>query len=490
MRPAALLFPLLALAACGRERQPGTLRNVLVLTLDTTRADHLEGFGAAPGSTPALARLAAEGVRFRDVTCAAPTTLASHAALFTGTYPHTHGVARNGYVLDPANVTAAELFREAGFRTAAVLGSFVLERRFGLDQGFELYDQRFDELSSEANEQSQRSAGKVTAAVLEAVDTFGDERWFCFAQYFDPHKPYAPPVAGEAGSTAEDFEASARFHQERRFGAARGLTAPVEQGLPREWLGRAAGEDAPEDARLRRLYAAEVAYLDQALAELLAGLEQRGVLDETLVVLTADHGESFTEHHDLWNHGLWLYQTTVRVPLCLRFPDGRGRGQVFDEPVSGIDLLPTLCELVGLPRPARCEGTSLVPLLDGAPLERGPLFCEATQPGVALETAGEWGNRRKPKAIRAGRYKLLWSPYTGSEELFDLAADPLERRNLLDDVLTPELTAVHERLARELRRWSRAAEPLPSSFDSSLLDQTIERLSGLGYTEGGAPEER
>lgn len=475
---------LVALPACSR---PDERWNVLLISLDTTRADHLAGFGGDEESTPTLARLAREGVRFTDVTAAAPTTLASHGALMTGTYPHTHGVARNGYVLDPANRTAAELFQEAGYRTAAVLGSFALESRFGLLQGFELVDQRFDELASATVDQSQRRAERVTEAVLSTLDQLDGGPWFCFAHYFDPHAPYAPP--GETPSQPEDFEASARFHQELRHGTAKGATALVQEGVPAAWVGVSDEVDAPEDERLRQLYAGEVRYLDRALGELLAGMEQRGVLARTLVVVTADHGESFTEHHDLYNHGLWLYQTSIRVPLLLRFPDGRAAGRALDEPVSNIDVLPTLCELLDLPRPERCEGTSLVPLVDGRPLARGLLFAEATQPGVFLEEAGQWGNKKKPKAVRDGRYKYLWSPYTGTEELFDLERDPGERDNLLTGPPDAELRALHERLARELRRWSRSAEPLPTRFDSTLLDETLQRLSELGYAEGGAPED-
>jgi len=496
MRRGPLLLALPLFAGCTPGEPPPTLRNVLLISLDTTRADHLAGFGGTEERTPTMARLAREGLRFTDVTAAAPTTLASHSSLVTGSYPHTHGVARNGYVLDEANVTLAELFRAQGFRTAAVLGSFALEERFGFRQGFEVYDQSFDQLASRTVDQSQRRAERVTAAALAAVDAFEGERWFTFVHYFDPHAPFAPPAPfapteGKIESTPEDFERSARFHQERRYGQALGATAPIQQGVPAGWVGRRAREEAEAevDPALRQLYAGEVAYLDSALGELLAGLEARGLADETLVIVTADHGESFTEHHDLWNHGLWLYQTTMHVPLVLRFPDGRGAGRTVDQPVSGIDLAPTLHELFGLPRPERCEGTSLVPLIEGGILARGPIFSEATQPGVAFEEAGEWGNKKKPKAIRSGRHKLLWSPYTGTEELYDLAADPHERHDLL---ASPDasIQALHAELARELRRWSRSAAPLPSSFDRTLLDETLERLSELGYAEGEAPEER
>jgi len=493
MRLVLPLLPLLLATGCTPAEVPGPARNVLLISLDTTRADHLAGFGGTESETPTLARLVREGMRFTDVTAAAPTTLASHASLVTGSYPHTHGVARNGYVLDEANVTLAEQFRARGFRTAAVLGSFALEQRFGFGQGFERYDQSFDQLASRTVDQSQRRAERVTAAALAALDELEGERWFAFVHYFDPHAPYAPPEdfvppGGPRESTPEDFERSARFHQERRFGTALGATAPIQQGFPAHWIGRTAEGEAEVDPALRGLYAGEVSYLDSALGALLAGLEQRGLLDETLVIVTADHGESFTEHHDLWNHGLWLYQTTVHVPLVLRFPDGRGAGQALDLPISSIDLAPTLHELFGLARPERCEGVSLVPLLAGRPLERGLVFSEATQPGVAFEEAGEWGNKKKPKAVRSGRHKLLWSPYTGTEELYDLAADPEERHDLLR---TPDatVTALHAELTRELRRWSRSAAPLPSSFDRTLLDETLERLSELGYSEG-APEER
>jgi len=422
--------------------------------------------------------------------------------LMTGSWPHTHGVVRNGFVVNQGNVMLAEVLREAGMHTAAFLGSFALERRFAFHQGFDYYDEEFDQLvTPDGNyDQNQRLAENVTAAALRHVDRLekGErERLFLFVHYFDPHAPYGAPLP-EAGppTSMQDVEAAVRLRQRALIGQEIGHAGSINGGFlgaARALVGRGGGEPLDADRRLAEAYAGEVAYLDHCLGQLLSGLEERGILDEAVVVVTADHGETFWEHHDFWNHGLWVHQTTVHVPLLIALPDGRGAGLEIDTPVSTIDVLPTLCHLLDLELPERAEGVTLVPALDGEPHARGPVFCEATQPWKMARGEGRaWANSRLPQAARMGPWKFVRSRYNSVEQLFHLEQDPGETDNLLAS--RPADPALQERV-RQMRalltEWTRGADPLPSHFDSSQMAETLQRLKGMGYSgdEDSSPGE-
>lgn len=498
MPPTSLRLALLsglALAACGGgPGYEGPYRHVVLISLDTFRADHVGAYGAKR-PTPTLDALAAEGVRFADVTAPAPTTLASHTSMMTGTWPHTHGVPRNGFVLDEANVTLAEVLSEAGFHTAAVLGSFALESRFDFDQGFAHFDEEFELLVTSGNDQNQKLAATVTSRALDHVDEVREreERLFLFLHYFDAHANYAPPakyaeaMTGNASltSTMDHVEAVVRARQAQMLGGpAPGHSGVIVNGLDgpyRRLVVTPTGAPTRDDRLLAALYAGEVAYIDDEIGRLLDGLRERQMLDETIVVVTGDHGETFWEHGDLWNHGLWVYQTTVHVPLLLRVPGDRFDARVVDTPVSTIDLVPTLCELLELETPPRVEGMSLVPFADGLPVVRGFVFSEATQPWKAKGT--RWENDAKPQAVRRGDWKYVRSRYNEVEELFHLGRDPGERMNLIraDQALTDEARGHLEVLRAELDRWNAAADPLPSEFDTSQAEETREMLKGMGY---------
>jgi len=501
-----LLLLLALLFACGGPSDPGydgPYQHVVLVSLDTTRADHLSCYEGGRAATPRLDALAEEGARFTDVTAAAPTTLASHASLMTGSWPHTHGVVRNGFTVHQDNRMLAELLREVGFHTAGFLGSFALESRFDFDQGFDVYDEEFSILvGDDTSDQNQRLAEDVTRAALEHVERVkaDAEHLFLFLQYFDPHAPYGPPVSvGAPRTTMVDVNNAVRAHQAAILGRGLGHAAVVNKGVPAALVGAADGQPLPEDEDIVEAYAAEVAYMDRCLGDLFDGLERMGILEEALVVVTADHGETMYEHHDFWNHGLWLYQTTVHVPLIVVAPDGRGAGRVIDTPVSNVDVLPTLCELLDLEVPPRSEGTSLAPLLDGAVVDRGTVFSEATQPGPGsgVEKAGVWGNLYKPRAARRGPWKLIVSPYhkdpsgKGSRslrQLFHLGDDPGEQVDLLvTRPSDPEVQRQADRLTRALLEWQQSADPLPSAFDRSQYEETKRRLEQIGY--GGADEE-
>lgn len=471
-----------------------------MVSMDTTRADHLGCYGDPRGLTPNLDALAARSVRFEAVTSPAPTTLAAHSSIMTGSYPQTHGVARNGFTLNEENVTLAELFADQGWHTAAVLGSFALESRFQFDQGFQFFDESFDMGIEGGRDQNQRSARLVTDAALTHFDRAQAERSFSFVHYFDPHVPYEAPATftaqagvpeGQPRVADADIEARVTALQAKILPKGLGLSAVIGGGLPPQLLEYADGVPDAEDLAFAAAYAAEVAFMDHEIGRLLEGLRSRGLLEHTLVVLTGDHGETFWEHGDFWNHGLWLHETSVHVPLLLAFPDGRGAGLVVSEPVSTVDLLPTLAELFELAMPMRAEGTSLLTAVDGGALAERAIFSVATQPGAILESQDlPWANAAKPHSVRKGSWKLVLAPYLENyQQLFHLGRDPGERKNLLRGSLGPAAQAALADLRAELSEFRASARPLASGFDRSQYEDTVRRLQGLGYSDAGNGDE-
>ncbi len=500
---ACVLFAALAISiaasGCGGSA-PRTFegpRHVILISLDTTRADHM-GFLGSKVRTPNLDRFANEAVVFTDAMTAAPTTLAAHTSILTGSHPQSHGVPRNGFVVNDDNVMLAELLADEGFHTAAFLGSFALDSRFGFDQGFDVFDDDFDiQVDRDSYDQNQRRAASVTDAVLEEIGGSSPDRRFLFVHYFDPHSPYDPPEPYRgmyaAGPNAPkraalpELGASAAAHQKAISGSPRSV---FRHGLTRELLHGATGEPRGDDEAFAALYAGEVSYLDEHLGRLFDGLDEAGILDDALVILTADHGETFYEHADFWNHGLWAYQTTVHVPLVVRLPGAASAGKRIELPVSTVDIVPTVCEMLGLELPDRVQGRSLTAAWDDArPLEPRTVYCEATQPvAPEIESGVSWTNLSKPKALRRGSMKYIFARYLGVEQLFDLAADPDERVDLLRDP-TPDAIATREEFRKEIVRiTSEMPAPLPSSFNPAQEREVIERLRRLGYEVGDEDE--
>ena len=470
-------------------------RHVILVSLDTTRADHLSPWGGDPKLTPELARLAAESVVFRDVTTPAPTTLAAHTSILTGRSPRSHGTPRNGFRVNPENETLAELLGAGGFQTLAVVGSFALESLFGLDQGFARYDEEFGiEYLPGLYDQNQRRADQVTQRALDLVDDAlgedADSRIFLFAHYFDAHAPYDAPdwalqqVGLEPGTRAdlEDLGRAVVAQQHAASGLRLGQRWVFTNGLRSEFLDGATGAPSKRGGQLAQHYSSEVVFLDRELGRLLDGLSERGLLEDSLLIVTGDHGETFWEHGDFWNHGLGVYQTTVSVPLLMRLPAGRSAGREVDAPVSTLDVMPTICALLGLETPPVVEGVDLSAALEG---ERPPdriLVCEATQPIGAVEIEGKWRNIGKAKTARQGRWKYIITPYLGNrEELYDLKVDPDEQVNLLR---SPSLASLEKgaELREALDVWAARLDPLPSEFDPAQTDAVRARLKALGYS--------
>ncbi len=458
---AALLAALLLGGCSGGEEYPA--RHVVVISIDTARADHFGFLGSETVETPNLDQFADEGVVFTDYMTVVPTTLASHVTLLTGKYPHHHGVARNGFMVNPDNEMLAELLAAEGFRTAGFAGSFALDSRFEFAQGFDHYDEDFDVLvGDEGADQNQRTAEAVTDAVIAHLDETGVRgRLFLFAHYFDPHRPYAAPEPFASRYDTLGIEELPSIPALRK-----------REGLTSEEIERYA-------LAYELRYRAEIAYTDHHVGRLLDDLRERGVLDDAIVVVTTDHGESLWEHGEEFDHGYGVYDSTMRAVWAVRLPGAKRSGTRVRGVVASVDVLPTLLDFLGIDVPDGVDGET-VPLGTVYELEPRLRFGQATKPRRGLESDPRWTNILKARCVRDQRFKFIQTPYLGTEELYDLSADITETRDILDD-FPPRLLARIGMLSDELEGWAFSADPLPSDFERSQREETIERLRSLGY---------
>lgn len=405
--------------------------SLLLITLDTTRADGLGCYGGPAWASPNLDRLAREGVRFEQARTVAPITLPAHASMLTGLYPFEHGARDNSIFRVPGDLTTlAEHLSRSGYSTGAVMGSFVLHSSFGLDQGFDVYlDVPRRQLETALHE-DQRTADEVTSEALKLLQLRRLRPPFLlWVHYFDPHFPFEPPAA-----------------------------------LLRQALAGAPPESLPRAELHRRQYAAEVAFVDREIGRLLEGI---GALLPDVDLLTAvvgDHGEGLWEHDEL-THGYQTYDTTLLVPLILHHR--RLPARVVEKPVSVIDLAPTLEVLLGV-EPQVTTGVSLTGLvgLGGGGRADRPIYFETCLP--------YYGHRWSPVfGIVDGPMKLIEAP---RPELYDVARDPAERSNLYGrhPQKVAEMRATFARLADRMR----SAELLAPDEERQRL------LQELGYTGG------
>lgn len=365
-----LLFACALLAPHARAAAPvlGTRPNVLVVVADTLRPDAL-GWVAGRNATPALDALAREGRRFRAAVSPVPLTLPAHTSLFTGLVPRRHGVRDNGHVLSPRVPTLAEALKRAGYATGAVVSGYPLRALFGLDRGFERYD---DALTSEQGQWRDRPAAETTAAALAFVRAqranAPAQPFFLFVHYYDAHDPYVPPPAFRRPGT-------------------------------------------------RGAYDGEVAAVDAAVAELRRGLHTLGADANLLTVFTADHGESLGEHGEA-THGFFVYDSTTLVPLVVHWPGKLAPG-ASDAAARLVDVTPTLLDLLRLPRFPGVDGVSLRALLEGRSQVVPPAYVESVQPWLGFG----WSPLR---ALRTPEAKLIEAP---RPELYDLERDARETRD-------------------------------------------------------------
>lgn len=411
---------LLAAAPAAASAPPPPPPSVLLITLDTTRADHLGCYGAAFAATPNLDALAKSGVRFDQALSPAPLTLPSHATILTGLAPRRHGVRDNaGFRLKDGVPTLAEAFARHGRRTAAFVASAVLDRSGGLDRGFEVYDDGMRRGPRSAYDWKERPANAVTDAALAWIGS-GDAPFFLWVHYFDPHQPYLAPE-------------------------------PYKSRFP----------DRPYDA--------EIAFMDAEVGRLLAAARAKAGAG-LLVVAAGDHGEGLGEHGEA-THGVFVYQATQRVPLILA---GHGVAGMRDPgtPVGLVEIAATVLELAGLPAFERADGPSLVPRMRG----KKP----AAPPAYEMETffpafAYGWAPLR---ALVVGGTKYIEAP---RPELYELARDPRELRDRSKD-RAEEASRLAARLDR--RVGDDAPVPESDAPDGAERRRRLEALGYVGGSSG------
>lgn len=457
---------LLALSACSRDKAPFEPPDtVVVVSIDTLRADYLGCYGHPFVQTPNLDALAETGVRFAHAMAPAPTTQASHMSLFTGTYPHTHGVPRNGFVASADNQTLAEVLSGEGWATAGFIGAHPLTEKFGFSQGFDEWHEGSTTIKRQAvNDKAQRPADEVVDDVFEWLDTRQrDEKLFLFVHVFDVHMPYTPPAPFGRLYRKDDLSLT----------GDRDALQEVAHALEDDFDGHQAELDAA-----RRMYAGGVTWVDHELGRLFDGLEKRGRWDTALVSVTADHGESFAEHGEVFNHGRHVFEETAHVPWLLHLPGNALAGTVVPSTVSLVDVMPTVLRALQLQAPARVEGLSRWPELNGktASGKRDTAFIEATKPHADDRQDGSWRNADKMRGVAVGHHKWMWEPLEEQGLLFDLSADPGEQQGRRHG----------GEMARTLEAWAASADPLEAQTGSDR--RTREMLRELGYLEEGEDE--
>ncbi len=411
--------------------------SVVLITIDTLRADRLGCYGYADIETPHLDRLATEGILFENALTTVPFTLPAHSSIMTGVYPPVHGVRENvGYALDERLPTLAEDLSAAGRRTGGFISAFVLDGRWGIDRGFDRY---YDEFKVQdmgmLNMGSVQRSGTETIEQAEAwLDEAAGSPFFLWLHLFEPHDPYEAP---------EPF--AARYP--------------------------------------KRPYDAEVAYADSLVGRLREMLEGRNLLDRTLLVVTGDHGEGLGDHGEYF-HGFFVYDSTVRVPLIVRLPEGRLGGRRVDAAVSHVDLRPTILDALGLSSPpvdSRQGGRSLLPLVLGMDDSERFAYIESY---YSLYHYG-WAPLR---AIRTGPLKFIDAP---EPELYRLTDDPGEAENVVRRTRV-EARELRDRLLLMISEFegTGAGEAAPPDLDQ----ETLAQLQALGYLAGSgsraeAPED-
>ncbi|MCP2520043.1 sulfatase-like hydrolase/transferase [Candidatus Aminicenantes bacterium AC-335-A11] len=399
--------------------------NIIILTIDTLRADHLECYGYQGVKTPNINRLAYEGVLFENVICQTPLTFPSHCSIFTGTYPLFHGVRDNGsFYLEENQITLAEILKNRGYTTGAFIGAFVLDSRWGLDQGFDYYYDNFDlaKYKTISLDAVQRRGNEVLSVFYEWLDKNLERKFFAWIHFYDPHTPYDPP------------EPYKTYFKGRRYG----------------------------------LYDGEIAFVDKLIGEFYDYLKKKKILDKTLIVFTSDHGESLGEHRES-AHGFFIYDAVLKVPLIIRFPESKFSGKRIINQIRSIDIMPTILNLIDINIPRNVQGESLLSFILNKGRKKTLLaYSETYWPRYHYG----WSEL---KSLRTNRYKFIKAP---KPELYDLLSDPRETINLFYKKKSI-LKKMKKELANLIEKYSspKIEEIGPRKIDSD----SLIKLQALGY---------
>jgi len=470
MPAAALLAAALLICGCGGEPDaaPGRPdRSVLVIVADALRADSLGCYGQSAPTSPNIDGLAAEGALFEECRTVVPATLPSFITLLTSLHPKDHGASGNGF--PPANglVYLGDAARGAGYETAFFASSFCVTSLFGTSQGFDHFDENLDSTAVLPFNKTIRTASSVTSSFLEWFEQRdGKKPFFAVVHYFDPHIPFVPPqeyaamfLDDEKGPLSVDF---------------RGIMKSKND------LKKRGGKPGENELRYRDLYRAEVRYMDAEIGKIVRALDRSDEGARTIVVFTADHGQTLWDHDEYFNHTRQVYDSNIRIPLIFRAPGFVPQGRYNEPSFSNLDLAPTLLGLAGAAIPGEFAGRDLHCAVLGEKVKIDSSGCFFSEAEKFLSKGGKpvRPNYLAAKCVMKGSWKYIWTPHRENlEELYNVAADPQEKNNL---AAAPEHAALVEELQGRLRAWAAEFAARPRR-NEEIPPDALERLKALGY---------
>lgn len=469
---AAGMLLALVLTGCGDESSTsrGEGKNVLLIVADALRADFLGCYGADAITSPNIDRLAREGILFEACRTVVPETLPSFVSLLSSRHPKDHGAFCNGMTPRVRCDFVSDVFQRAGYDTSFFVSSFCLTPRFGTSQGFGFFDEQLEGEVDLPQNMLIRRAPAVSDAFLDWFRAREGERsFFAVVHYFDPHFPYVPPGDVARRFVGEEVETGAVTYDDIKDA--------------REALRGSKGVPDREVERLIAMYRAEISHMDSEIGRVLEALEKSGALENTIVIFTADHGETFWDHDAYFSHGHEVYDSSTHIPLIAWAPGYLEAGRRSGLPLSNIDIAPTILGLVKREAPGDFHGADLSRAFfdGGVSRENDALFAEASAVAVAVpieELRKHRPNLFNAKSIVEGPWKYIWTPHQANrEELYNLADDREEKNNLAG---APEYAARIEAMRSRLESWaydqsawSGAAERIPPDV--------MKKLEALGY---------
>ncbi len=450
--------------------------NILLISLDTLRADHLGCYGDPRTISPTIDNLARRGVLFKSAIAQSPWTLPSHMSILTGLYPAVHGVGSSNWELSKDSVTLAELLKSNGYHTAAFVDGGYLGRKYGYGQGFDLYDDQGGHIAI------------INKKAMKFIKNHFQDKFFLFMHVYDIHGPYDPPKPYQrmyyTGNERDphnhslDFAKEIDYHSYQKFG------------------------DITDIDFIKAAYAGEVTYVDHQLAALFALLEKLGIFDNTLVIVLSDHGESLFEHHVYIGHGIFLYDNEMKIPLIFKLPGSRYERTTIDAQVESIDILPTILDVLDLSEGEAGQGRSLTRLMtkEGAGDQEACAFGESSNSGgTCFVRSLKWkyiGPMKQDLTevvrihLRPSKNVDLTGYIQKGEQLYNLESDPLEMVNLID-----KEPAVARQLRERLGTWEKENKeyarahasggraPSAEKAGPALTEEEKEELRALGYVQ-------
>ncbi len=407
--------------------------NVIVILIDTLRADHLPCYGYERNTAPNICGLAEEGFLFKNMYANSPSTKTSIASLFTSMLPSQHKSIFNKDVLNDEVITMAEILAEHGYKTHAVNANPVIKTQFNYDQGFATWNDRL------------ARAVKMNRVIFKALDSY-EQPFFLYLHYMDPHSPYKSPGR------------YSKFFNEDYDGIVTGL-APYEVSY---------FENRPDELeQLRAFYDNDIRYVDHSIGRLFERLKETGLYEDSVIILLSDHGEMFLEHGQ-FEHSNGVYTELIDVPLIIRAPNQEK--MVIETPVQTVDILPTLLAMLAIDVDLLFMGRSIFPLIGS----------DETRPIISEQLRKQWGIRVPETALIMEDYKLIKQLATNDHALFNMRVDPMERENVIDSA--PSALELIDKMNSVLQANAAMYEGIEVK-ETTLDEETIQQLKALGYIQ-------